>query len=407
MPIAWSGTLLITFIPTYYAIELGLGLGLVGGLFVAGRLLDVITDPLIGHGSDRTRSRYGARIPWMIVGAVLFIPLLLLLLFPNEAVSPIQAGVLIGLFFLAFTVLDLPYSATGLEMSPHRHERTTLASVKAVFQIAGAMAAAVMVALHPEDIAHAFAQSGGLISGFILLGVILFIGFTPTYAQPIGRPLAMKTALAMIWADQRYRNLMGAFFLTQTGSALIFGLTALFILNHFGNGVLTGLFIILILVSTAITLPVWLWASKRIGKAKCWKVALIGGAATLWLVPFLEPGNSLHYGVFCVLVGSALGADAVFPTSVLADISDDMTTQESGNAAMMLGYKNALSKLGFVAPMGLAFPILGALGFDDVVAVEDSRRWALIFFYALLPALLRCGAFLIVKGMVSAKIKLS
>lgn len=407
MPIAWSGTLLITFIPTYYAIELGLGLGLVGGLFVAGRLLDVITDPLLGYYSDRTRSRYGARIPWMIIGAILFIPLLLLLLFPGETMPPVQAGILIGSFFLAFTILDLPYSATGLEMSPHRHERTTLASVKAAFQVAGAIAAAILVALYPDKIAQAFSHSGSLISIFILLGVVLFVRFTPAYTQPTGRSMRIKAALALIWADQRYRYLMGAFFLTQTGSALIFGLTALFILNHFGTSAMTGMFIILVLLSSATTLPFWLWASKRIGKAKCWQVALIGGAAILWLVPILEPGHTIHFGIFCVLVGSVFGADAVLPTSVLADISDDMATEDTGNAAMMLGYKNALSKLGFVAPMGLAFPILGAMGFNDIVASDDSRRWALIFFYALLPALLRCGAFLIIRGMVKANVKLS
>jgi len=399
MPIAWSGTLLITFIPTYYAIELGLGLGLVGGLFVAGRLLDVITDPLIGYGSDRTRSRYGARIPWMIVGMALFIPLLLSLLFPAETMTPIHAGVLIGLFFLAFTVLDLPYSATGLEMSPHRHERTVLASVKAAFQVAGALAAAIIVALYPDNIAQAFAHSGGFISVLILIGVTLFIRFTPAYPQPTGHPMPIKVALGMIWANPRYKRLMGAFFLTQTGSALIFGLTALFILNQFGDGSLTGLFIILVLLSSAGALPLWLRASKRIGKVKCWKAALIGGAAILWLVPFLEPGNIIHFGLFCVLIGSVFGADAILPTSVLADISDDMTTQASGNAAMMLGYKNALSKLGFVAPMGLAFPILGLLGFDDAAVIEDSRRWAMIFFYALLPAILRITAFFVIKEM--------
>lgn len=401
MPIAWSSTLLITFVPTYYAINMGLGLGLVGGLFVAGRLLDVITDPLIGYASDRTRSRFGSRSPWMAMGMITFIPLLLILLMPPETISPIKAGLMICLFFIAYTLLDLPYSATGLEMSPHRHERTVLASVKAAFQVAGALAAAVIVALTPDEMATAFEQSAVLITAVLVLGFLLFMRGVPPYPQPTGRALSLIRALATIWADLRYRRLMVAFFLTQTGSALIFGLTALFILYNFGDGMLTGLFVILVLLSSAFTLPIWLSVSKRFGKMKVWKIALVGGAASLWLVPILEPGNLIHFAIFCGLVGSVFGADAILPTSLLADISDDLTTQDFGNAAMMLGYKNALSKLGFVAPMGIAFPILGTLGFDADMIVEDAGRWALIFFYALLPALLRLAAYWVIKTMPS------
>ncbi|WP_267904695.1 MFS transporter [Algimonas arctica] len=407
MPIAWSSTLLITFVPTYYAINMGLGLGVVGGLFVAGRLLDVITDPLIGYASDRTRSRFGSRSPWMVVGMVFFIPLLLLILMPVGSISPVKAGLMIGLFFIAYTLLDLPYSATGLEMSPHRHERTVLASVKAAFQVAGALTCAVVVALTPDVMSTAFQQSALWITALLILGITLFMRGVPTYPQPTGRPLSLKRALITIWADLRYRQLMIAFFLTQTGSALIFGLTALFILHNFGDGSLTGMFVVLVLLSSAFALPIWLWVSKRFGKMRVWQIALIGGAASLWLVPILEPGNTFHFAAFCILVGSVFGADAVLPTSLLADISDDLTTDDAGSAAMMLGYKNALSKLGFVAPMGIAFPILGMLGFDGDIMVGDSRHWALIFFYALLPALLRLAAFLAVKSMPADEVTAS
>lgn len=407
MPIAWSSTLLITFVPTYYAINMGLGLGLVGGLFVAGRLLDVITDPLIGYASDRTRTRFGSRIPWMAVGAMIFIPLLLLLLIPPETISPVKAGLTICLFFIAYTLLDLPYSATGLELSPHRHERTILASVKAAFQVVGALAAAIIVALMPDTIATAFERSALLVAAFIALGLMLFMRGVPSYPQPRGRALSLKVALKTIWSEPRYRRLMAAFFLTQTGSALIFGLTALFILHNFGDGALTGIFVVLVLLSSALTLPIWLWASKRFGKIRVWKIALVAGAASLWLVPIIAPGNLIHFSVFCVLVGSVFGADAVLPTSLLADISDDLTTEDTGNAAMMLGYKNALSKLGFIAPMGIAFPVLGLMGFDGELIVTDARRWVLIFFYALLPALLRISAYLVIKTMHKTDISAS
>ena len=66
MPLAMAGLALLTYLPTFFAIDMGLGLGLVGGLFAAGRLLDIVTDPLIGHLSDRTRGPHGPRRPWMV-----------------------------------------------------------------------------------------------------------------------------------------------------------------------------------------------------------------------------------------------------------------------------------------------------------------------------------------------------
>jgi GPH family glycoside/pentoside/hexuronide:cation symporter len=72
MPLAMGGVAFALFIPTFYAVDVGLGLTAVGVIFAAGRLLDVFTDPAIGHLSDETRSRWGARRPWIILGAPLY-----------------------------------------------------------------------------------------------------------------------------------------------------------------------------------------------------------------------------------------------------------------------------------------------------------------------------------------------
>jgi MFS family permease len=70
MPVAMAGLTLLTFLPTYYAVDLGLGLSVVGIVFAAGRILDFITDPVIGHWSDQTRTRFGPRKPWMAGGVI-------------------------------------------------------------------------------------------------------------------------------------------------------------------------------------------------------------------------------------------------------------------------------------------------------------------------------------------------
>ena len=61
------------FVPAFYADELGVPLVAVGIALAASRLLDVVTDPLLGMASDRFPTRWGRRRPWMAVGAPVFI----------------------------------------------------------------------------------------------------------------------------------------------------------------------------------------------------------------------------------------------------------------------------------------------------------------------------------------------
>ena len=69
LPLA-AGTLPVyLFVPTFYAEELGLGLAAVGAVLFWTRLLDVVSDPIIGWLSDRTPGRFGRRVPWIVIAS--------------------------------------------------------------------------------------------------------------------------------------------------------------------------------------------------------------------------------------------------------------------------------------------------------------------------------------------------
>ena len=65
---ALAMTPLITFIPSFYAESHGLSLALVGAILFFTRLTDIVTEPIIGILSDRTKSRFGRRKPWILAG---------------------------------------------------------------------------------------------------------------------------------------------------------------------------------------------------------------------------------------------------------------------------------------------------------------------------------------------------
>ena len=69
IPLAVIGYPLAIWIPAHYAGGLGLSLAAVGTILMLARFTDVITDPIMGELSDRWRTRFGRRKPWMVVGA--------------------------------------------------------------------------------------------------------------------------------------------------------------------------------------------------------------------------------------------------------------------------------------------------------------------------------------------------
>ena len=113
---------------------------------------------------------------------------------------------------------------------------------------------------------------------------------------------------------------------------------------------------------------------------------------------FLGQGHVIGFVVFSVILGASFGCDAIMPTSMLADVVSE-TENEGQNryGATYLAIKNAVSKLTFVVPMGLAFPVLDLIGFEEKGQNSSPQIFTLIFFFAILPIILRVIAFFVVK----------
>jgi len=129
-------------------------------------------------------------------------------------------------------------------------------------------------------------------------------------------------------------------------------------------------------------------------------MSLITGSLVLATTPFLNQGDIIPFATLCAVLGAAIGCDAIMPTSILADIVyDGEETRDQRHAGLYLAMKNSVSKLTFIAPMGLAFPILDGVGFVSGEDNSSSALTTLLFFYAALPILLRLIAIFIIRKM--------
>jgi glycoside/pentoside/hexuronide:cation symporter, GPH family len=110
---------------------------LVGVALMVRGLWDALTDPLMGHLTDSTRSRWGRRRPYLALGGLLMaLVLLALWAFPrgsSELHIAWHVGICLVLFATAQTIFSVPYGALGLELSPSYHGRTRVQLIKTYF----------------------------------------------------------------------------------------------------------------------------------------------------------------------------------------------------------------------------------------------------------------------------------
>ncbi len=392
-PIAMSGLALVMYIPTHYSVNVGLGFTAVGIIFALGRLFDVISDPLIGYLSDRTESRFGRRRSWILAGVPAFALAVWLMLAPPDDVGLPYLFFVSMFFFLSLTILDIPYSSIGLELSPDVHERSSLAGSKATFQVAGAILAAALPAVFLLSIDKALMWIAVLVVLFSAVGLVLFWRFVPdpnvkTPPVRLGLTKVARTALA----NRQFRSLITAFFVVQSATSLTAGLAVLFISHNLAAPQLVGPLILLLFVSTALFIPVWIWLSKRTSKKQAWLVSIVFCASVLCGAFLLAPGSVIGAVLLFALIGSVFGCDAIMPTSMLADIVDEDRIESSSMAGLFLAFKNASSKMTFIFPMALAFPMLDLVDFQKEGINGGPQLMTLVLLFAGLPILLRLGA---------------
>ncbi len=126
-------------------ISLGLSAFWLGVILIIPRLWDAVSDPIIGHLSDNTRTRYGRRRPFLLVGGILVAVFFVMIwwipkgeavreIFPSEtgfqAFQLVYILISLLLFYTACTIFEIPHGALGMEMTTDYHERTKLFSAK-------------------------------------------------------------------------------------------------------------------------------------------------------------------------------------------------------------------------------------------------------------------------------------
>jgi Na+/melibiose symporter-like transporter len=394
------------FVPSYYADELGLPLAAVGAAIAASRLLDVVTDPLIGGFSDRIATRWGRRKPWMLLGTPLFLVSVWHVFVPGEDVGVGYLLAWSALLYLGFTMIDLPHKAWGAELSTDYDERSRVTSVREALSTAGQVGLlAFLVVLGVRGLDTGAEQLRGM-AWLIVLGLPLLVA-AAVLLVPEERPERLARArpaflagLRLVMANPAFGRMIGCVLLFVSGIAIQGTLHRLVLADVMGDPSLFAWMIFLENLATLAAVPLWLWLSIRIGKHR----ALM--AAALWLAVLSLPLALLREGDTSLLItliavrGSSFASILFLANSMAADVIDVDTLasgeQRSGLYFAVWGMTIKLS-LALGVLLGTALP--ASLGYEPSAGATPADIQAgLMAIYGFVPALMMAAGVLFLRG---------
>jgi GPH family glycoside/pentoside/hexuronide:cation symporter len=223
---------------------------------------------------------------------------------------------------------------------------------------------------------------------------LVLLGLTVHEPPPVRqRELPFRNGLRLAFANRPFRRLILAFFLNGIANGLPATLFLLFVRHVLGADVDAGPLLLLYFVSGMAAVPAWLWLSHRIGKHRAWAASMLWACLMFAWVPFLGPGDVVAFAVICVLSGASLGADLAIPASMQADVIDlDRVLSGRRRTAFFFALWSMASKLALAMAVGIAFPVLGAIGFVADGANPPRAILGLALLYAFVPVLFKLAA---------------
>lgn len=316
----------------------GLNPGLAGLSIAIGRIWDASNDLLIGALSDRTRSRWGRRRPYLLFGALPFgVAFVLMWLVPESNNQTLLLAYYTGMYILfdtLFTLVNVPYVALTPELARTYDERTSLHSYRMAFSIAlglvGAVAPlAIVDALAGGNASAAdrrAAYAGMAIVLAILSVVPILITFVGVKERPEHQHLEMPTlrqSFRIAASNRAFIVAAGLFLLTWIPIDLIQFVLVFLLRDYFGfSGFERDLAFLLLFGVAVLALPLWVWLSKRFDKRRAYQIGISFLAVTLLALTFANPGQTVLVLVIAALAGVGLSAAHALPLAILPDVFD-------------------------------------------------------------------------------------
>jgi len=396
-----------TTIGVYFAIFLTdvarLNPGLAAAAIFIGRSWDYVNDPIIGHISDRTRTRWGRRRPFLLFGTLPFALSFMMLWWVPPWGSDVARAVYYAAAYLLFdtaaTFVYMPYYALTPELTEDYDERTSLNAYRMAFSIAAGLIAftvplAIVGRFQPENQGRVFWMAAGIGLASALPVLATFVGTRERPEHQEMPPPGLRESLSAALHNQPFVFAMGIFLLTGVTVDLMQALLLYFIkywlhLEAQGDLILGTIFVVALAA-----LPFWAYVSARWDKRKAYIAGISFWAAVQVVLILLRPGAPLSAVLgLAALAGIGLSAAHIIPWSIIPDAVewDELTTGRR-HEGTFYSLVSLMQKVASSLALPLALLALDRTGYvPNALQQGGSTLMAIRLLVGVLPVLLLGG----------------
>jgi len=394
-PMGGLGLPITVYLPPLYATEVGLGLALVGTIFMFARIFDVVTDPIMGLVIDHYPTRWGRRRHWIVLSVPLLLVSAFFIYFPQPGSS---AAYLIGwmlVLYTGYTMLTIAHQSWGAELSNDYVERNRIYGWREVAIILGMVSVlALPAALEITAGADAFGKVGAM--GWFLIIILpvtalAAVLLVPDHPRPetAAQKAEWREALKMLFTNWSMARIVAADMFTSLALGIL-GSSYLFLAGFVWElPDYSSLMLLCYFVLGFAGMPFWMWLSKRVSKHRALSVALIWSifAQLAFLIP--GPGDFMMALFATFALGVAFGAGPFLLRSMMADVCDkDRLDTGHNRTGLLYAMLTTTAKVGGAVSVGITYPLLAWVGFDPSNAVNTPEALdGLRIIFALLPVL--------------------
>jgi GPH family glycoside/pentoside/hexuronide:cation symporter len=400
-------SLILTALGAYFAVFLtdvvGLTPSTAAMAIFLGRAWDCVNDPLLGHLTDRTRSRWGRRRPYLLFGTLPMAATYVMLWWRPPLGSQIALAAYYSVAYLLFdtaaTLVYMPYFALTPELTSDYDERTSLTSWRMFFSILGSLIAfpvplAVAGSFRPENAPRIFAVGAGF--ALVCIGGLLlaFLGTRERADFQAAAPPGFRASAGAALRNKPFLFGLAIYLFTWLSVDIVQAVLIYYVKYAVQREAQSDILIGLIFLSAIPSLPLW----NRLARAWDKRYAYVAGIAfwaVVQVVLTLGVGPSTGMGLLvclCVLAGVGVGAAHVLPWSILPDAVewDEWSTGER-HEGMFYSLVTLAQKAASATAVPLVLLALDASGYRPASAEQTGDVVRAIRIVAgPVPAVLLC-----------------
>ncbi len=329
----------------YYTDVVKIDPGIAGTAMLVGKLTwDMINDVLFGYISDRTKSRWGRRRPYLMFCPIpLALSFWLLFSLPTGMSNLVAFFAIIGTFVLFdtfHTMITMAYQSMSAELTTDYNERTSLATTRMVFSVLGYISGAALTTLLAAMLRDGMGipdtaawSRVGLIFGSLAAVTVLITGLT-VREKPVvdDAPTTMPpfSALISTLKNKPFLQFVIISMIMSTAFTVVTAMLPYYVIYQLDMESAMSIIMMLMLVVLAIFLVPCQLVAQRIGKHKAYALGLVIACSALLVSFFLPNRPTILIYFVAAVAGLGFSSQWVGPHSMMPDVIeyDELVTGE-------------------------------------------------------------------------------